>query len=78
LNNDFANKNKVKNQRVSNYMNSTGIKDSLSYEGKDFNADKITNFNKETLIKNVNENGPNMKYKTNAAHVFDGKKGYYL
>lgn len=73
----FSKNNKTKFDRVSNYLSSSGIKDSFPFEGKtDFNSDKITSSNKETLI-NAGKN-EKKKYKTNAAHVFDGKHGYYL
>lgn len=67
---------KVKTDRVVNYLGSDGIKSTLNQGVKESNYDKITNFNKETLMRTLSSNDPK-KFKTNAPHIFEGKHGYY-
>ncbi len=76
MNKEFEKVNKVKNQRVSDYLGSSAIKETFNFEGKNTINDKITNSNKERIINTIANNKP-MKYKTNASHVFEGKQGYY-
>lgn len=76
MNKEFEKVNKTKNQRVSNYLGSSAIKEAFNFEGKTAINDKITNSNKERLINTV-ANNKQMIFKTNGSHVFDGKQGYY-
>ena len=77
MNNETRKNIKNKTDRVSDYLGSSGIKSAFNFTGSDVKNDKITNCNKDTLVNSVINKEP-MKYKTNAAHVFDGKHGYYL
>jgi hypothetical protein len=75
-NKEMMNSVKLKTERVSNYLGSNGIKESFNYKGKELLSDKITNTNKDTLIKTINQN-EKKNYKTNASHIFEGNHGYY-
>jgi len=53
MNKEFEKLNKVKNQRVSNYLGSSGIKETFNFGGKNTINDKITNSNKERIINTI-------------------------
>ena len=75
--NTLFEKNKVKHDRVSDYLGSSGLKATFNYQEKNPpKVDKITNTNEAFIVNSINED-KNKKFRVNQCHIFYGNKGFY-